>query len=78
MLFRSAPTRRPVSYVSVPTAGAVFPKEIYFTPRAWAESRYNIVRWTEMPKGGHFAALEEPDLLVDDVRAFFGELRGRR
>lgn len=76
--FRHAPTRRPVSYVSVPTAGAVFPKEIYFTPRAWAESRYNIVRWTEMPRGGHFAALEEPDLLVDDVRAFFGELRGRR
>jgi pimeloyl-ACP methyl ester carboxylesterase len=72
---RHAPTLRPVAYVSVPTAGAIFPKEIYFTPRAWAESRYNIVRWTVMPRGGHFAALEEPDLLVDDVRAFFRELR---
>jgi len=72
---RHAPTTRPVSYVSVPTAGAIFPKEIYFTPRAWAEARYNIVRWTEMPRGGHFAALEEPELLVDDVRAFFAELR---
>ena len=72
---RHTPTQRPVSYVPVPTAGAIFPREIYFTPRAWAESRYNIVRWTEMPRGGHFAALEEPELLVDDMRAFFRELR---
>ncbi len=76
--FRHAPSRRPVSYVSVPTAGAIFPKEIYFTPRAWAESRYNIVRWTEMPRGGHFAALEEPELLIEDVRAFFREVRAAR
>lgn len=75
---RHAPTRRPVAYVEVPTAGAIFPKEIYFTPRAWAEARYNIVRWTEMPSGGHFAALEEPELLVDDVRAFYRELRESR
>jgi microsomal epoxide hydrolase len=72
---RHAPTTRPVAYVEVPTAGAIFPKEIYFTPRAWAEARYNIVRWTEMPRGGHFAALEEPELLVDDIRAFYRELR---
>ena len=72
---RHTPTQRPVGYVAVPTAGAIFPKEIYFTPRAWAESSYNIVRWTEMPSGGHFAALEEPEPLVDDMRAFFRELR---
>jgi microsomal epoxide hydrolase len=66
---------RPVRYVEVPTAGAIFPKEIYFTPRAWAEAGYNIVRWTVMPRGGHFAAFEEPDLLLDDIRAFFRELR---
>ncbi|MEX2048040.1 MAG: epoxide hydrolase [Gemmatimonadota bacterium] len=71
---RHTPAVRPVAYVQVPTAAAIFPKEIYFTPRAWAESRYNIVRWTVMPRGGHFAALEEPDLLLDDVRAFFSEL----
>lgn len=76
--FRHAPTERPVPYLSVPTAGAIFPKEIYFTPRAWAEARYNIVRWTVMPRGGHFAALEERDLLVDDVRAFFRDLKGTR
>lgn len=72
---RHAATSRPVRYVEVPTGAAIFPKEIYFTPRRWAEARYNIVRWTVMPRGGHFAALEEPDLLVDDVRAFFRELR---
>ena len=76
--FRHAPTERPVPYVSVPTAGAIFPKEIYFTPRAWAEARHNIVRWTVIPRGGHFAALEERDLLVDDVRAFFRHLKGAR
>ena len=37
--------------------------------------RYNIVRWTDMPRGGHFAALEQPDLLVDDVRSFFRTVR---
>ena len=68
-------TRPPVLFVEVPTGAAIFPKEIYFTPRRWAEARYNIVRWTVMPRGGHFAALEEPELLVDDVRAFFRELR---
>jgi pimeloyl-ACP methyl ester carboxylesterase len=72
---RHTPASRPVRYVEVPTAVAVFPKEIYFVPRRWAESRYNIVRWTMMPRGGHFAALEEPELLVDDVRSFFRELR---
>ncbi len=72
---RHTPASRPVRYVEVPTGVAVFPKEIYFVPRRWAESRYNIVRWTMMPRGGHFAALEEPELLVDDVRSFFRDLR---
>jgi hypothetical protein len=58
--------------VSVPTACALFPKEITMPPRKWVEANYNLVRWTEMPRGGHFAALEQPELLVDDVRAFFG------
>ena len=61
--------------VEVPTACAVFPREIYRLPRRWAEARYRIARWTRMPRGGHFAALEEPALLVDDVRASFRELR---
>ena len=44
-------------------------------PRRWLESRYNMTRFTIMPRGGHFAAMEQPELLVDDVRAFFRDLR---
>jgi pimeloyl-ACP methyl ester carboxylesterase len=65
----------PQKRVEVPTACAVFPKEISIPPRRWVEAQYNVTRWTEMPRGGHFAAMEEPDLLVDDVRAFFRTLR---
>jgi pimeloyl-ACP methyl ester carboxylesterase len=61
--------------VEVPTACAAFPKEIRFTPRRWLETRYNLTRFTVMPRGGHFAALEQPDLLVEDVRVFFRDLR---
>ncbi len=61
----------PGQRVRVPTAVAHFPKESPFPPRAWIERCYDVVRWTEMPRGGHFAALEEPELLAEDVRAFF-------
>jgi pimeloyl-ACP methyl ester carboxylesterase len=61
--------------VEVPTACAVFPKEINIAPRRWVEAQYNVTRWTEMPRGGHFAAMEEPELLADDMRAFFRTLR---
>ena len=47
------------------------PKEILQTPRHWVEGAYNLVHWTEMPAGGHFAALEEPDRLLADIRTFF-------
>ncbi|HBN15434.1 MAG TPA: multidrug MFS transporter, partial [Pseudohongiella sp.] len=71
---RNFPAAEPLGYVEVPTAGAIFPKEIYLTPRRWAEEQYNIVSWTLMPRGGHFAAMEEPELLLDDIRAFFRSL----
>ncbi|MGE0825286.1 MAG: epoxide hydrolase family protein [Candidatus Binatia bacterium] len=61
--------------IAVPTAIALFPKEIACPPREWAERAYNVQRWTPMPAGGHFAAMEQPKLLVDDVRAFFRGLR---
>jgi len=61
--------------VEVPTAVAIFPKDLVRTPREYAERFYDIRRWTEMPRGGHFAALEEPDLLVEDIRAAFRPLR---
>ncbi len=59
----------------VPAAFAMFPKDISHPPRAWAERFFNVQRWTEMPRGGHFAALEEPDLLAADLRTFFRPLR---
>ncbi len=72
---RHVAMQEPLGYVDVPTAGAIFPKEIYLTPRRWAEEQYNIVRWTPMPRGGHFAAMEEPELLLEDIRAFYRSLR---
>ena len=59
----------------VPAAFALFPKDISQPPREWAERFFNVKRWTEMPHGGHFAAMEEPELLVNDIRAFFRPLR---
>jgi pimeloyl-ACP methyl ester carboxylesterase len=61
--------------VEVPAGIAAFPGEPWMPPRHWVEPRFNIQRWTEMPKGGHFAAMEQPQLLIDDVRAFFRHVR---
>jgi microsomal epoxide hydrolase len=59
----------------VPAGFALFPKDLSHPPREWAERFFNVQRWTEMPKGGHFAAMEEPELLAEDIRAFFRPLR---
>jgi pimeloyl-ACP methyl ester carboxylesterase len=64
-----------LSRVELPTGIAVFPKEVMPAPRKWCEDRYHITRWTTMTRGGHFAALEQPELFVDDVRAFFATVR---
>jgi len=61
----------------VPAAFAIFPKDISQPPREWAERFFDVQRWTQMPSGGHFAAMEEPELLVEDIRAFFRPLRAR-
>jgi microsomal epoxide hydrolase len=62
--------------IQVPFACAVFPKELFGTAsRRAIEAQYNLTRYTLMPRGGHFAALEQPQLLVDDVRAFYRTLR---
>jgi pimeloyl-ACP methyl ester carboxylesterase len=73
---RETPLRlSPANRVNPPVAVAAFPKEIAMPPRALAERGLNIARWTEMPKGGHFAAMEQPELLAQDVREFFRGLR---
>ncbi|HEV3352456.1 MAG TPA: epoxide hydrolase [Acidimicrobiales bacterium] len=62
-------------YVTVPTGVARYPKEILKFPRSWVERHYNVTRWSAMPRGGHFAAMEQPELFADDVRAFFETAR---
>lgn len=61
--------------VGVPTGFAIFTKDLVTAPREWGERFFDVRRWTEMPRGGHFAAMEEPELLAEDIRAFFRPLR---
>jgi pimeloyl-ACP methyl ester carboxylesterase len=72
-----APLRLPPGErIEVPTGIAMFPGETdLVVPRSFADRCYRITHWTDMPRGGHFAALEEPDSLVRDIRAFFRPLR---
>ena len=71
--------RQPLAFpsgtrVNVPVAVAHFPRELPIPPRSYVERGYDVRRWTEMPRGGHFAAMEEPDLLADDIRRFVRDL----
>ena len=60
----------------IPPVGiALFPHELPMPPRSWVERVFDVHRWTTMPAGGHFAALEQPQLLAEDIRAYFGPLR---
>ena len=60
----------------VPTGVARYPKEeVLRFPRPWVERRYNVVHWAEMPRGGHFAAMEQPELFVSDLRNFLRTVR---
>ncbi|MFY1669831.1 epoxide hydrolase family protein [Plantactinospora sp. WMMB334] len=61
--------------VEVPTGIAVFPHDLTRPPRRWVERTYRLTRYTPMPRGGHFAAHEEPELLATDITAFFRDLR---
>ncbi|MGH7985279.1 MAG: epoxide hydrolase family protein [Candidatus Binataceae bacterium] len=69
------PSHDRVPVVEAPTAAAVFLKEVILMPRKWAERYYNLKRWIVMPSGGHFAPMEEPGRLVEDIRAFFRPMR---
>ena len=61
--------------IEVPTGVALFPADILLPPKKWAEQNLNISRWTTMPRGGHFTAMEEPELLADDIRSFYRQFR---
>jgi pimeloyl-ACP methyl ester carboxylesterase len=64
--------------IEVPTGMALFPADILLPPKEWAERNLNITRWTLMPRGGHFTAMEEPELLADDIRAFYRPFRTKK
>ncbi len=65
----------PGERVAAPLGIAVFPKELPMPPRTWVERVFDVGRWSVMPEGGHFAALEQPERLAEDIRAFFRPLR---
>jgi pimeloyl-ACP methyl ester carboxylesterase len=78
---RYGPTIGPEDFVTVPTAVAVFANELVSEgtpPREWAERLYDVRRWTPMPRGGHFAPAEAPDLLARDISEFFAGRLGDR
>ena len=69
-------TRRRMEAVGVPSGVTLFPHELWRLPRSWVERRYTDLRhWSEQPAGGHFASLEQPEVYVDELRAFFRPLR---
>jgi microsomal epoxide hydrolase len=72
---RNSPPLKPMTYIDVPTGAAIFPAEIYILPRAWVEAAYDLRQWTVMPEGGHFAALEQPQSYLQDLRVFYRSLR---
>jgi epoxide hydrolase len=72
----SGALRRPLERVTVPTGVARYPGEVVIRyPRSWVEQTYDVTHWAELPRGGHFAAMEQPDLFVDDLRTFFRTVR---
>jgi epoxide hydrolase len=62
--------------ISMPVGCSIFPKEIFRSSRRWAEKRFSqLIHWNELPAGGHFAALEQPQLMIGELRDCFGTLR---
>ncbi|WP_310828675.1 epoxide hydrolase family protein [Paenibacillus pedocola] len=61
--------------IEVPTGIAILPADVLTPPKDWAMRNLNITRWTSLPRGGHFTAMEEPELLAEDIRAFYRHFR---
>lgn len=75
MYYENSHSLPPLGFIGVPTALALFPADILLPPKEWAERNLNITRWTSMPRGGHFTAMEEPEALARDIRAFYRPFR---
>jgi pimeloyl-ACP methyl ester carboxylesterase len=73
---RSGSWEKAADFVAVPTGVARYPKEeVLCFPRSWVERQYNVKHWVVMPRGGHFAAMEQPAVFVEDLRDFFRSVR---
>jgi microsomal epoxide hydrolase len=75
MYYENMHTLPPMERIEVPCGMAIFPADILIPPKRWAEQNLNIIRWSTMPAGGHFTAMEEPELLAEDIRAFYRSFR---
>ncbi|WP_059043060.1 epoxide hydrolase family protein [Paenibacillus rubinfantis] len=75
LYYENTHTLPPLGYITVPTALALFKADILPPPKEWVMRNLNISRWTSIPRGGHFTAMEEPELMADDLRAFFRSYR---
>lgn len=73
--YENTHTLPPLGRIEVPAGIAIFPGDVALPPREWAERNLNITRWTTMPRGGHFTAMEDPAPLAEDIREFFRALR---
>ncbi|CAH1191915.1 hypothetical protein PAECIP111892_00788 [Paenibacillus auburnensis] len=67
----------PLGRIEVPTGIAILPADVLTPPKVWAMRNLNITRWTSLPRGGHFTAMEEPELMAEDIRAFYRPFRTR-
>lgn len=74
MYYENTHSLPPMGKIGVPTGIALFAKDILPPPKEWVAQNLNLVHWTEIPRGGHFTAMEEPELFADDLRGFFGSL----
>ncbi len=78
MYYENSHTLPAIERITVPTGIALFPSDILLPPYEWAKQNLNITRWTTMQRGGHFAAMEEPELLAEEIRAFCKPFRKKR
>lgn len=75
MYYDNSHSLPPLGYIGVPTGIALFAGDVLLPPKEWAMRNLNVTRWTTMPRGGHFTAMEEPELFAQDVREFFKAFR---
>ena len=75
MYYENTHSLPPMGKIEVPTGIALFAQDILLPPKEWTEKNLNVIQWTEIPRGGHFTAMEEPDLFVEDICKFYRRFR---